>query len=139
MNNYLFSYYDYEFKNDSDDFHGLIIQILEYETIVFATPIYWYTMSAQLKTFFDRLSDILMDDKKEIRRRFIGKQMAVISCGCDDELFDGFAMPFKQTANYLGMAYLGHVHAWIEADLAVSENVKNDLKKFAKSIYKRRP
>lgn len=134
LNDYSFSYYDYDFKNASDDLRGLIENILEYETVIFATPIYWYTMSAQLKTFLDRLSDILTDENKAIGRRLRGKKMAVISCGKDDELFDGFTMPFKQTANYLGMVYLGHSHGWVESDLSISERIRTELKEFAEAI-----
>lgn len=134
LNDYSFSYFDYEFKNASDDFHSLIAVVLEFDTVIFATPIYWYTMSAQLKTFFDRLSDFLYDGKKKIGRRFRGMNMATISCGRDDELFDGFAMPFKETAKYLGMNYIGHLHTWLENDLYVSDNMKNELKEFLKII-----
>lgn len=134
LNHYVFSYYDYEFRNASDDFDNLLKSILEYDIMVFATPIYWYTMSAQLKTFFDRISDFLTDENKDIGRRFRGKNMAVISCGRDDELFEGFIMPFKETANYLGMVYRDHLHVWIENDLSISVNTHNKIKEFVRSI-----
>jgi len=39
-------YFDYEFKNQKDDFLSIIKKIAnEYELIVFATPVYWYSMS----------------------------------------------------------------------------------------------
>ena len=41
LNDYSFSYFDYEFKKALDDFNGLIAKILEYETIIFAIPTYW--------------------------------------------------------------------------------------------------
>ena len=57
--------FDYEFKNRHDDFHPLIKEIVNnYELIIFATPVYWYTMSGILKTFFDRISDCLKIEKK---------------------------------------------------------------------------
>lgn len=130
LNDYTFSYYDYELKNASDDFYALAKEILNYQTIIFATPIYWYTMSAQLKTFFDRLSDLLNADKKKVGRQFREKNMAVLSCGSDDELFDGFAMPFEQTAIYLGMNYRGHQHTWIEEKALISKKIKSDLELF---------
>lgn len=134
LNDFKFSYYDYEFKNTTDDFYELIQSVLKYDTIVFATPIYWYTMSAQLKTFFDRLSDLLHNEKKHVGRQLRGKNMAVLSCGSDDELFDGFEMPFIESANYLGMNYKGHVHTWIENDKDVSGKIKSDLKLLSEKL-----
>lgn len=129
LNDYKFSYFDYEFQNASDDFYPLVKQILNYESIVFATPIYWYTMSAQLKTFFDRLSDFLYEDKKILGRQFRGKNMGVLSCGSDQTLFDGFTMPFEQTANYLEMNYKGHLHTWIDT-AGISDKTRTDLELF---------
>lgn len=53
LSDYNFSYYDYENKNRNDDYLVLIKQILEkYDTLIFATPIYWYSMSGIMKVFF---------------------------------------------------------------------------------------
>ncbi|ABE54728.1 NADPH-dependent FMN reductase [Shewanella denitrificans OS217] len=51
--------FDYEFKNTSDDFLLLINQVIKHDIIIFASPIYWYSPSAQMKVFMDRLSDLL--------------------------------------------------------------------------------
>lgn len=102
--------FDYDFKNQGDDFIGLIKLIIEnYDRIIFATPVYWYTMSGRMKTFFDRLSDLLTIEK-ELGRQLRGKEMGVMSCGSDAEIKDGFYMPFVESAAYLGMTYIGDVH-----------------------------
>lgn len=107
-------YFDYAFKNADDDFMPLIERFVqEHDGLVLATPIYWYTMSAQLKAFLDRISDLLMQHK-DLGRKFRGRSLAVISCGSDEELMEGFEMPFVESARYLGMNYLGMAHAWIE-------------------------
>ena len=134
LNNFEIGYFDYEFKNKDDDFLGLIKSVLEYDTIVFATPIYWYTMSAQLKTFLDRISDLLKGENKPIGRQLRGKNMAVLSCASDDTILDGFVMPFEETASYLGMHYKGHAHTWVNEDLNVPENVINRLRLLAINI-----
>ena len=46
------SYYDYEHKNQDDDFLGIAEQMVQYDLLIFATPIYWYSMSAILKCLF---------------------------------------------------------------------------------------
>ncbi|MDU8886529.1 NAD(P)H-dependent oxidoreductase [Yeosuana sp. MJ-SS3] len=131
LNSYNIGFYDYDFKNRNDDFFPLFLKILEYDTIIFATPIYWYTMSAQIKTFLDRISDVLHEDKKVFGRKLRGKNLATISCGSDNEIFDGFTMPFEQTSNYLGMNYLGHLHTWLDNNSELPDIVKNKLKEFS--------
>ncbi|MEM9820996.1 MAG: NAD(P)H-dependent oxidoreductase [Bacteroidota bacterium] len=107
-------HFDYEFGNQGDDFMPLMRRLVQdYDTFIFATPVYWYTMSGIMKVFFDRLSDLLKIDKP-LGRQLRGKQMAVLSCASDADLKAGFHMPFVESANYLGMTYLGEVHAWIE-------------------------
>ena len=75
---YNINHFDYDLKNE-DDFNALFKKITAtYEIFVFATPIYWYTMSGLLKVFLDRISDFLFEEK-EIGRRLRGKKMGVVS------------------------------------------------------------
>lgn len=123
--------YDYEYQNKEDDFLPLIKEIIDtYETLVFATPVYWYAMSGIMKNFFDRFSDCVRVEK-EIGRKFRGKSMAMISCGSGSEPIEGFDMPFIRSAEYLGMNYLGDTHTWIEED-GISNKLKAELNKFTK-------
>lgn len=134
LNDYKIGYYDYKYENAEDDFFPFYHTLVGYDTIIFATPVYWYTMSAQMKTFFDRISDVLDDDKKVLGRKLKGKQMAVVSCGADEEIVEGFEMPFEQSAIYLGMEFRGYVHTWLENDSKLSKKVKNNLQRFLKEI-----
>lgn len=110
LSDYNISYYDYESKNREDDFLPLIRRILEeYDTLIFATPIYWYNMSGIMKVFFDRFSDLIRIEK-ETGRKLRGKKIGVISNSHDNEIEDSFYIPFKKSADYLGMEYLGHAH-----------------------------
>ncbi len=105
-----FSYYDYESKNRNDDFLELAKGIIEkYDTLIFATPVYWYSMSGIMKVFLDRFSDLIRIEK-ETGRKLRGKNMAVISNSHDSELDYDFYIPFKKSAAYLGMTYLGEKH-----------------------------
>ena len=87
-----------------DDFYKLIETILDYQTIVFATPVYWYSMSGLMKNLFDRFTDIVTV-KKKIGRKLSGKSMFLIAVGTDEQLPDGFEIPFRLTAEYLSMIY----------------------------------
>jgi multimeric flavodoxin WrbA len=68
--------FDYEYKNQSDDFIPLVQMFLSYEQLVFASPVYWYTMSSIMKVFMDRFSDLL-DLRRDLGRRLRGKKMFV--------------------------------------------------------------
>ncbi|WP_264531892.1 flavodoxin family protein [Flavobacterium sp. N502540] len=110
LSDYNISYYDYESKNREDDFFPLIKDIIEkYDTLIFATPIYWYNMSGIMKVFFDRFSDLIRIEK-ETGRKLRGKKIGVISNSHDNEIEESFYIPFKKSADYLGMEYLGHAH-----------------------------
>ncbi len=110
LNNYTFSYYDYESKNLDDDFLPLITSIIEkYDTLIFATPVYWYNMSGIMKVFFDRFSDLIRV-KKETGRKLKGKNMSVISNSHSDNIERSFYIPFQKSADYLGMNYIGDIH-----------------------------
>ena len=75
-------FYAYDSQNDGDDFLPLVTRLLPLDTWVIATPLYWYTMSAQAKTFLDRLS-ALLDVHKEQGRMLRGKRLAVLCSGTD--------------------------------------------------------
>lgn len=108
------SYYDYDHKNRDDDFLDIIKEFVDgYETLVLITPIYWYTMSAQIKNFLDRTSDLLTIEK-DLGRKLRGKSMFLISQTEGDSYASWFAEPFRMTAEYLGMTFLGHAHLSIE-------------------------
>ena len=110
LNDYNFSYYDYHHENRNDDYLGLMKLIIEkYDTLIFATPVYWYAMSGIMKVFFDRITDLL-EIEKDLGRKLRGKNMAAISCSIGNNLGDSFLLPFSETAKYLRMNYVGHVH-----------------------------
>lgn len=121
--------FDYDFKNKEDDFLPLMEEITRnYDILIFATPVYWYSMSGIMKNFFDRITDCLRMEK-EIGERLRGKAMGMISCGSDSKLKKGFEMPFAESAHYLGMHYLGSIHTWIENEM-ISTPLKKELTTF---------
>ncbi|MBC6993946.1 NAD(P)H-dependent oxidoreductase [Neolewinella lacunae] len=106
------SHFDYEHLNRTDDFIDLLKRITEnYDVLIFATPVYWYSMSGIMKVFFDRLTDLLRIEK-DTGRKLRGKYMAVISCSNGDNLGEMFWLPFKKSAEYLGMNYIADLHTY---------------------------
>ncbi len=140
LKNYVISNYDYHSNNKEDDFLPLMREVVEYDLIIFATPIYWYAMSGIMKTFFDRITDCLKIEK-ETGRKLRGKSMAMVSCGSDKnsvlKISEAFEMPFRETASYLGMNYKGSAYTWIEnseTNAEISEEVAQNLDKFIEKI-----
>lgn len=43
-------------------------------------------------------------------------------------------MPFTESANYLGMEYLGDIHTWLETDLSIPVQLKPALLAFTASL-----
>ena len=63
--------YDHGHANKGDDFAVVAGAMRKADHIVFATPVYWYAMSAPLKFFFDRLTD-LTENLKPIGKTLAG-------------------------------------------------------------------
>jgi multimeric flavodoxin WrbA len=132
LNTIEMSYFDYEHQNQNDDFIPTMQKILTYDNIVFATPVYWYSMSGIMKVFFDRISDLLKI-RKDLGRQLRGKSMAAISCSDDDDLNEEFFMPFSRSADYLGMHYLGDMHGFGMSN-GISEEVERRIDGFIKLL-----
>ncbi|KXX70672.1 flavodoxin family protein [Flammeovirga sp. SJP92] len=113
---YKIGHFDYEHQNREDDFLPLMKKIIEkYDTLIFATPVYWYAMSGRMKVFFDRITDLITIEKK-LGRQLRGKNMAVITTSNGGNLGEDFWHPFKHSASYLGMHFLGGQHTVNEMD-----------------------
>jgi putative NADPH-quinone reductase len=129
-------YFSYANRCAGDDFVPLIERALVHAVWVIATPLYWYTMSAQAKTFLDRLSDLL-EFRKDLGRRLRGKHLAVLCTGEDEVLPPHFAEPFELTAAYLGMRYLGHHYAQVQDRAPMRPSQQAAARRFARELAAR--
>jgi multimeric flavodoxin WrbA len=105
------SAYDYEHRNRGDEFEPLMKQVLAYDQIIFATPIYWYSVSSAMKVFLDRISDLLeLPDLLPAGRRLRGKNAYVVCTSIGDDPSRAFMDAFLDTFDYLGMHFGGVAH-----------------------------
>ena len=137
LNKYSISHFDYNHKNQNDSFLTIAKQISKSRTIVFATPVYWYSMTAQLKKFFDRMTDIITIRKK-IGRALAGKNTFLLSCGTDKALPKGFEVPFDFTSRYFKMKYRGAFYWYVKnrnelKDMEAKDRMK--AKRFGDKIF----
>lgn len=106
------SAFDYEHRNRNDDFEPLMEKVLGFDNIVFASPVYWYSVAPPMKVFIDRISDFLdLPDLLDKGRRLRGKKGYVICTSISDVPDEPFINAFKNTFSYLGMDFGGYINA----------------------------
>lgn len=120
-------YYDYKYENAKDDFLPLAEKMVSHDPIILATPVYWYTMSALMKTFLDRWTDLLYI-RKDIGRNLTNKRLYLIASYAADSLPKGFEDPFSQTCEYLKIDYKGclYFHSGVNEELRQKNNLLAD-------------
>jgi len=118
--------FDYDHKNIDDDFLPLMDHLLKYENIIFASPVYWFAMSAQMKIFIDRMSDFLsVESLKDKGRELRNKVGYVVSTSISEEVDPSFINSFADTFGYLGIKYGGFVHLNCNKGFDLSADKKN--------------
>lgn len=111
LDNLRMSAFDYQHRNRDDDFEPLMSRVLSHDQIIFATPIYWYSVSAAMKIFLDRLSDYLdLADLLVEGRKLRGKTAFVVCTSISDDPSTAFVEAFRETFDYLGMRFGGLAH-----------------------------
>lgn len=102
--------FDYEHENDDDDFLRFMKFVIEeYDTIILASPVYWYSVSGILKNFIDRFTD-LITIRKELGKSLEGKSLGLISVSQKNDIGEEYSIPIHKMANYLKMKWSGHAH-----------------------------
>ncbi|MBM4354226.1 MAG: flavodoxin family protein [Deltaproteobacteria bacterium] len=105
-----------EYCTFQDDMIALYPKIVEADSIVYATPIYWFTVSAQLKLFMDRCY-ALMAPHHEVGDASPLAGKAVVLCatyGDDDPLCSGVVNArgtFIDFCAYVGADLVDVLHA----------------------------
>ena len=130
---FVFGGYSYDHLNAEDSFGVIADAMAAAEKIVFATPVYWYAMSAPMKVFFDRLSD-LTENRKPRGKALAGKSVWVIATGTEAELPEGFEVPFARTAGYFGMQYRGGIYLYTGKDAVRRMAGEEAVKRFGAAV-----
>jgi multimeric flavodoxin WrbA len=56
----------------TDDMKGLYERIIQCKAMILASPIYWFTMSAQMKLFIDRFYGLALEENNVLKDKRIG-------------------------------------------------------------------
>ena len=130
------SCFDYEARNLDDDFIPTIESLSAFSTIGFVSPMYWYTVSAQLKTFIDRLSDLL-GPRKDLGRKLRGKNTFLLATGnTEPQITPGMEEVVKRTSDYMGMNYRGAYYAHVKVDLVFESEVLQAATEFTRRVMR---
>ncbi|WP_339148869.1 MULTISPECIES: flavodoxin family protein [unclassified Sutcliffiella] len=100
------------FQNRTDDYNAIMERILDHDTLIFATPIYWYSMSGTMKNFIDRWSHSMRDAKfPDFKKRMSTKGAYVIAVGGDFPAIKGLPMiqQFKYIFEFMGVEFKGYI------------------------------
>lgn len=92
----------------NDDMRLLHEEVIQSDILVFATPIYWWNISAQLKLFIDRL--YALGGEGRAHKCFKGKKIVVLMTYEGDDPNTGAQLvvdAFKYIAEYLKMEIAG--------------------------------
>lgn len=110
--------YDQQYPAD-DEFLAIVERMIAAPIVIFATPVYWYSFSAVMKNFIDRLSDLL-SSQKTTGRRLRGTRWALVSSGSDNEPDRDLISAFRRTCEYLGVEFIASVYG-VEGGAFVDE------------------
>ncbi len=133
LNDFSIDPYTYDSARGGDDFSALAQLMNEADAIVFASPVYWYSMSGPMKIFFDRLTD-LTDHYKPIGKALAGKSAFLIATSNSPEAPACFEPPFADTARYFDMHWGGMLHAKFPDLQQLPADVAEHARTFAAAI-----
>jgi hypothetical protein len=91
-------------------------------------------MSAQLKTFVDRLSDLLAI-RKDLGRALAGRTGYLVASSTDPELPAGFELPFQMTCGYFGMRWGASFHARFAKGGVLHPDAERAARAFGDAIF----
>lgn len=94
-----------------DDYRSVIERVLAQDVLVFATPIYWYGASGLTKTFIDRWSQSLRENKVGFLAKLSSKSAWVIGIGDDEPHLKGIPLvqQFQYIFEFTGTRFEGYV------------------------------
>ncbi|UEX89868.1 flavodoxin family protein [Staphylococcus ratti] len=89
----------------NDDYQTVIDQVLQSDEVIFASPVYWYSVSATLKSFIDHWSETLQDPRyHDFKERMENINFRLVLVGGDSPRIK--ALPCVQQIEY-SLQFLG--------------------------------
>lgn len=128
------------FQPIDDDYEGIVKRMLEHDTIVFATPLYWYGMSGYMKNFVDRWSQSLRDTSLHFKERMQGKKVYVVIVGGDNPKLKALPLiaQFQYIFDFVGASFEGYIIGSANAPgEIINDKEASEKAKLYNQIFKR--
>lgn len=129
LRDYNIEYFNYENQYQSSDFLSIVEKMILHDRVVFISPVYWYTISGEMKIFIDRFSDLLRAHKST-GKKLKGKNIYLLTQGFFSKKDPVLADFMKKTCIYMGMHFKKYEHIGIKDDGLLKNNMKEKIKKF---------
>lgn len=105
------------FLEVKDDYREVINRVMQHDILVFATPIYWFSMTGTMKHFIDRWSQTMREPEyHNFRERMALKKAFVIVVGGDSPRIKGLPLlqQFKHIFDFVYLPFedyiIGHAN-----------------------------
>jgi multimeric flavodoxin WrbA len=121
-----------------DDMRTVYPDLQKADAILFASPVYWFSVSAQMKLAFDRCYALL--DAEKGTHFFKGKKIGVIlTYGAPDVFSSGGVNAlrmFQDAFQFIGAKIIGMVHgtAWAAGDVKKNRALLKEARDLGKSL-----
>lgn len=112
--------YDINNREINDPLIEVVEQVIHADTVIFATPVYCYSMSARMKLFLDRLTDLARMDE-ELKAMLRGKRGLLLSTGAETLAPRYLEETFSLLLAYLGIEYGGMLYRSRDTDFTPAQ------------------
>ena len=103
--------YDYQFRNQHDDFVSIIDRMLNVDVIILASPVYWYSLTPTFRRFFDRLTDLTELPQLKVKGKMLReKSFYLFATSVHPKAPESFISPVQKTLEYFGWKFGGTMH-----------------------------
>ena len=101
---------EFGFTPVADDYETVIKELLQAQTILFVTPLYWFAMSGRLKNFIDRFSQSLRNADYDFKEQIKGKKAYVLVVGGEKAPLTALPLiqQFQLIFQFLGIEFAGY-------------------------------
>ena len=119
-----------------DDMQDIYSRLRESDAIVFASPVYWFSVTAQLKTVIDRFYAVGGGDRNILR----GKRVGILLAYADADPFTSGAVNalrmFQDMTAYLGMPIIDMVYgsAFGPGEIARNEELLQEARELGRQL-----
>ena len=121
----------------NDDARPVLAKMADADVIVVATPLYFFSASAQLKMIFDRMFSLYKWDNAAgtFKSPLRGKTLVLLASAYEDIGLEALEKPFALTAAYTKMKF----HSLLVSNAGVSGDLKKrtDIRAKAKALGKK--